>query len=263
MPAPTDLNNVVLSNVPINKSILVARNIQSPNEVLMPYCTNDPFLIVDSPPNSGVIFGRTVPASASSVQLDFFGIVGFNRAYMSICNNSPESDLLVNLNFGPASPTNFTERLEPGETWRLPLSWVKFGGPVTGIWVPAAEVVSAVKFARLRATAAGDTTIVPGVPGAQIRVLGYGLTAATALLGATVDLFFKSGSSTDLGGIRALSGTYPVSYGGGLEAPAFQTAVGQAFVVGLTAARSVDGHLNYVEVRPGTATGDAQVIELL
>lgn len=256
------LGQAVTANddVLVTKAVLAARRVDSPADVVLPFATNDPFLIIASPPNTGVIFQRSVFASTFPTQLDFFGIGGANRKYMSVHNNA-NADLYLNMNSGTVSTNNFTERLKPGDTWRLPLSWPRYGGPVFGLWVATTEVVSAVKFARLRATAIGDTIIVPAVAGAKIRVLGYTVTTQTS--GAAVDLFFKSGASTDLASIRDIDGLFPVSYAGGQGAPAFETAAGAALVVGLTAAKQIDGHLSYVEVAPGVVTGNAQVIELL
>lgn len=109
-----------------------------------------------------------------------------------------------------------------------------------------AALTATIKFARLRVTSIGDTTIVPAVPGKKIRVLGYMLTTQTA--NSAVDLFFKSGPATDLASVRDIDGQYPVVYAGSLAAPAFETATGQPLVIGMTANKSVDGHLTYVEV---------------
>lgn len=244
-------------DVLVTKSVLAARRVDSPDDVVLPFASADPFLIITAPPNTSVIFQRSVFASTFPSQLDFFGIGGANRKYMSVHNNA-NADLYLNQNFGTVSTSNFTERLKPGETWRMPYSWPRYGGPVFGLWVPSAEAVSAVKFARINASAVGDATVIPAVPGSRLRILNYMLTTGDGGYGKNV--WLKSGPSTDLVGPIYLDKGVAVSASGEV----LQTGVGEPFVIGLAAGgKPISGHVAYVEVAPGIVTGNAQVIELL
>jgi len=99
------------------------------------------------------------------------------------------------------------------------------------------------KYARINATASGETTVVTGVAGKRIIVLGY---LFSSLLGVSVAVKSNPGGTT-LAGAFDLPANGDKSYSGGLNAPAFQTEVGQALVFDLGLATSVRGHLTYIE----------------
>lgn len=97
-------------------------------------------------------------------------------------------------------------------------------------------------FARINADADGDNTVVAAVTGKRIRVLGYAFLVSAAGM-----ITFKSGAATALAEFTAAANG-GASYGGGGDAPAFQTAVGEALVVNNPAAVDTNGHLVYQEV---------------
>lgn len=102
------------------------------------------------------------------------------------------------------------------------------------------------KFLHLSVVLLGSTTIVAAVPGKKIRVLGYMVTTQTANAAVTVQ--FRSGLLTPLAEITDIDGNLFAGYAGTLDAPAFETAVGEALVVNLSTVKIVTGHLTYVEV---------------
>lgn len=102
------------------------------------------------------------------------------------------------------------------------------------------------KFARIDIQLIGSTTIVPGVPGKKIRVIGYAVTSQTA--NAAVNLQFRSDLLTILGEIRELDGNLFCAYVGSPESPAFETGVGEALNINLSILKAVVGHLTYIEV---------------
>lgn len=102
------------------------------------------------------------------------------------------------------------------------------------------------KYARISLTALGDTTLVAAVPGKKIRLVGYSLTSQLA--NAAVTFRFKSGAVTILGGHLELDGIFPITYTGNSFEGVLETAVGEALVANLSAAKAVEGHLTYVEV---------------
>lgn len=101
---------------------------------------------------------------------------------------------------------------------------------------------SFVKFASISAASSGANTLVAAVTGKKIRVLGYVLVAANA-----VNANFESGT-TDISGVMSLPAFGGVSYAGGREAPAFETASGAALGLTLGSAVQVSGHISYIEI---------------
>lgn len=102
-----------------------------------------------------------------------------------------------------------------------------------------------IKSAAIAAAGAGDNTVVAGVTGKKIRVLGYILMASAA-----VNAKWRS-ATTDKTGLL-----YPGA-NGGASAPVvsdpsemfwFETAVGEALVINLSGAIAVGGHVVYNEV---------------
>ena len=97
-----------------------------------------------------------------------------------------------------------------------------------------------VLYAAVSASSAGDTTVVPAVSGKRIRVVAFALVAA-----GTVTVKFRSGSTDITGGMRLVeAGGVAHAFDGGL----FQTAVGQALVINLSAGQPVGGYVVYREV---------------
>lgn len=94
-------------------------------------------------------------------------------------------------------------------------------------------------FTKLDAQADGDNTIIAGVAGKQIRVLGYHLMATGA---GTV--IFKD--AIDFRAYFSLAANGAATYAGTHDAPAFDCAVGQALTVTNPAGVDTKGHITYV-----------------
>lgn len=97
------------------------------------------------------------------------------------------------------------------------------------------------KFAPISAAASGATSVVAAVTGKRIRVLGYVFMAAAA------------GTVLFRGTVTALTGAFPVVANSGVASAAspmgqFQTPVGEALNIVLSAAFAVGGHVVYIEV---------------
>jgi hypothetical protein len=100
------------------------------------------------------------------------------------------------------------------------------------------------KFARINATADGDNLVVAGVAGKKLRVLGisFAITAAGTI------------TIQDTQGTPAIFAQYPLatngglSYGGGLDAPMFETGSGFGIEINNPAGVDTLGMLNYVEL---------------
>ena len=101
-----------------------------------------------------------------------------------------------------------------------------------------------IKFARVNATADGDNTIITGVGGKKLRVLGYALVASAAGI-ITIQ---------DSAGTPAILAQFPlaanggVSYAGGLECPAFETPTGNGLEISNPSGVDTLGHITYIEV---------------
>lgn len=242
-------------------SVLVAPRVDEPGTLVFPRATGDPFLIVARPPNSTVVFRRAIPASLFSTQLDFFGFSGANRDYMSVSNNA-NSDLLVHLGFDPASATNFTERVKPGETFRLGLSWILYGGPVQGIWVPLTPTAGPIKFLPINATLPLNV-VIPSALGKSVRVLNYVLSSKDAVRATFTGLTTPLSGPIALGALSSAGSATVMAASGTLDSPQFEALPNEPVNLVLTDAVPVTGHIAYVEVATPTLTGDAQVIELL
>lgn len=242
----------VNDDVLVVKAVLAARDITTGTNVVLPFASDDPFLITTRPPNSSVVFERSIAASSAfSQQLDFFGIGGANRDYMSVSNGA-NSDLLLRLSFSPASATAYTERVKPGETFRLGLSWILYGGPVQGIWLAPPELVGPIKYAPVSLST--TSTVIPAVAGAKLRVVNYVLSAKDE-----VRATWRSGTTPISGALFLKDTTTTVAASG----PALESATGEAITMALDTAKLVTGHVAYVEVTSPPLTGAAQVLELL
>ena len=110
--------------------------------------------------------------------------------------------------------------------------------------VDASGAPVAIKFARINATADGANTVVAAVTGKKIRVLGYALSVTAA---GTIAIQDTAGVPAVLAQF-ALAANGGVSYAGGLDAPAFETAVGQGLQVNVPAGVDALGHLVYLEI---------------
>jgi hypothetical protein len=116
-------------------SLLYGRNITSPSGTPVSLKTDDDVLslIVAHPPNRSTQSERTVAASLSSVQLDFFGLFGASRRNFHIFNDTVRGSLY--LRFGSAaSLSSFNVKLPSQHFWELPQSWGVWSGTVHGIW---------------------------------------------------------------------------------------------------------------------------------
>lgn len=103
--------------------------------------------------------------------------------------------------------------------------------------------VDQVKFERVSGAVASTTEVVAAVAGKKIRVLSYVVT-----VDAAGELEFQDDATTpnELAHYH-LAADGGVSYAGHPEAPAFETAVGQALDVVTGVGQAVEGHLTYVE----------------
>lgn len=101
-----------------------------------------------------------------------------------------------------------------------------------------------VKHIRVNATADGDNEIVAAVTGKKIRVLAYALSVTGA---GTISL--QNTATTPV--VHAqfpLAANGVVSYPGGIQAPAFETATGTGLEINNAALQDTLGHLTYSEV---------------
>lgn len=111
--------------------------------------------------------------------------------------------------------------------------------------VTSGAVAVPIKFASVNATADGDNTIVTGVTSKKLRILGYVLMNATSTAGT---ILLKSAGTTVIGRLRVPSDGAGASYAGGVDAPACETASGEAFVINNPAGVDTVGHVTYCEV---------------
>lgn len=116
----------------LTKSVLAARDISSGTDVVLPFCSADPFLIVEHPPNRSTLVQRNVAQADASQQLDFFGLFGTTRRAMSVYNDSND-DLMIRLG-SAATLTDWDVKLKGQGFWELPQSWGLYSGTVHGIW---------------------------------------------------------------------------------------------------------------------------------
>lgn len=96
------------------------------------------------------------------------------------------------------------------------------------------------KYAVISANTSGDTTVVAAVTGKRIRAVAFALVAA-----GTVNVKFKRGSTDITGTMRLVeAGGIAHAFEGGL----FQTNVGEALNINLSANVQVGGYLVYEEI---------------
>jgi hypothetical protein len=100
------------------------------------------------------------------------------------------------------------------------------------------------KFVQINATQDNDNTIVAGVAGKKLRVISYALVVSAA---GTITI-------QDTQTTPAVFAQFPlaanggVSYAGGLQAPAFETAAGKGIEINNPVGVDTLGHLTYIEV---------------
>jgi hypothetical protein len=99
------------------------------------------------------------------------------------------------------------------------------------------------KFARINAISSGLTTVVAAVGGKIIRVIGYTFSCNVA-----VQVSFQDTAGTPLTGAQSFASTGGIVWPGGVDCPAFESAVGEGMQIGLSAVAEVQGHLTYVEI---------------
>lgn len=106
----------------------------------------------------------------------------------------------------------------------------------------APDRILTIQFAAVAATVDGLNTVIAGVAGQRIRVLGYVLVIDVA---GTIAVEDTGGPVLAQFPLAANGGA---SYAGGVEAPAFQTAVGQGLAIRNPAGVDTLGHITYVVV---------------
>lgn len=102
-----------------------------------------------------------------------------------------------------------------------------------------------IKHTSVNATADGDNAVIAAVAGKKIRVLGYTLTGAGVAGTATLQ---DTAGTPVVHGKLSLSTSGGVSYAGGLEAPAFETAAGTGVEVSNSTGLDTLGHMTYIEI---------------
>lgn len=97
------------------------------------------------------------------------------------------------------------------------------------------------KYALISTSSPNNTQVVAAVSGKRIRVVAYAVVAS-----GTVNVQFRSGDNTNLTGSMRLveAGGIAHAFDGGL----FQTAVGEALHINLSAPVAVGGYVVYEEV---------------
>jgi hypothetical protein len=148
---------------------------------------------------------------------------------------------------GEVEITNTPLPVSQSGSWSVGIANTPIPVSQSGSWsitvsnTPLAVKYDSVLFAAINATASGNTQVVGAVSGKRIRVIAYAVVA-----NATVDIKFRSGTTTDITGTMHLveGGGIAHAYDGGL----FETAVGQALNINLSANATVGGYVVYREV---------------
>ena len=138
----------------------------------------------------------------------------------------------------PVSVSNTPLQVSQSGTWNVGISNQPISVTVTNS--PLTVGYSTVQYATINATTSGNTQVVGAVSGKRIRVIAYAVIA-----NATVSIKFQSGTTDITGSMRVVEGGgIAHAYDGGL----FQTAVGQALNINLSANATVGGYVVYREV---------------
>jgi len=147
---------------------------------------------------------------------------------------------------GEVEITNTPLPVSQSGTWNVGISNTPVPVSQSGSWSitvansPLIVAHSTVLYAPINATNSGNTQIVGAVSGKRIRVIAFAVVA-----NATVNIKFQSGTSDITGSMRIVEGGgIAHAYDGGL----FQTAVGQALNINLSANATVGGYVVYREV---------------
>ena len=112
---------------------LVARQVDSPSTLVLPFASGDPFLIATPPPNSSVVQNETtVIASLAAVNLDL-GFFGSTRHHFHVFNDTVRGNLHIRFGSAP-SISNFNVKVPPRHFWELPTTWRRWPGNIQGIW---------------------------------------------------------------------------------------------------------------------------------
>lgn len=115
--------------------ILMGQRNSTPSDLVHLRTDDNQFLITADRQNVSITQNETtVPASLTSVDLDFFGIFGGTRVHFHVLNDTVRGNL--HLRFGPsaASLTSFNVKVPPQHFWELSQSWGRWGGSIKGVW---------------------------------------------------------------------------------------------------------------------------------
>jgi hypothetical protein len=147
---------------------------------------------------------------------------------------------------GEVEITNTPLPVSQSGSWNVGISNTPVPVSQSGTWSitvansPLIVAHSTVLYAPINATNSGNTQVVGAVSGKRIRVIAFAVVAS-----ATVNIKFQSGTSDITGSMRVVEGGgIAHAYDGGL----FQTAVGQALNINLSANATVGGYVVYREV---------------
>jgi hypothetical protein len=147
---------------------------------------------------------------------------------------------------GEVEITNTPLPVSQSGSWNVSISNTPVPVSQSGSWSitvansPLIVAHSTVLYAPINATNSGNTQVVGAVSGKRIRVIAFAVIAS-----ATVNIKFQSGTSDITGSMRVVEGGgIAHAYDGGL----FQTAVGQALNINLSANATVGGYVVYREI---------------
>ena len=147
---------------------------------------------------------------------------------------------------GEVEITNTPLPVSQSGSWNVSISNTPVPVSQSGSWSitvansPLIVAHSTVLYAPINATNSGNTQVVGAVSGKRIRVIAFAVVA-----NATVNIKFQSGTSDITGSMRVVEGGgIAHAYDGGL----FQTAVGQALNINLSANATVGGYVVYREI---------------
>lgn len=188
---------------------------------------------VDLGADNDVTIGAALPAGTNNI-----GDVDIASALPAGTNNIGDVDIASAL---PAGTNNIGD---VDIASAIPAGANKIGQVgvnVVDVWDDAASAEATIKFASVDVASSGDNTIVSSVASKRIVVLNYVLVASAA---NTVQ--WKSATA------GAITGGMQLAANGGVSAESqfgmFATTAGEALVLNLSAASSVDGHITYVEL---------------
>jgi len=147
---------------------------------------------------------------------------------------------------GEVEITNTPLPVSQSGSWNVGISNTPVPVSQSGSWSitvansPLIVAHSTVLYAPINATNSGNTQVVGAVSGKRIRVIAFAVIA-----NATVNIKFQSGTTDITGSMRIVEGGgIAHAYDGGL----FQTAVGQALNINLSANATVGGYVVYREI---------------